>query len=108
MQTNFRYQREGEPFRWILLLEKDARTVQVFCQGERREYTLPLNGPVTRTRQEAEYVFLHDDASGKHVQFKFEENAFLVGDAFAIDGEVNEFCAWVFGEDGDTEDDHDQ
>jgi hypothetical protein len=100
MQTSFHYRREGEPFRWMLVLQEDLKTVDVYYGGEFREYRLPLYGSVVETRLENEYVYLTNMA-GSYVQFKFEEGGFLVGDLFNDkDEHLDEFCAWVFGEDG--------
>lgn len=84
--------------RWVFQLF--GNTVKVFCQGERREYT--IDGEIFSTEQNDQYITIHTKVDGETFlnQFKFEDNFFLVGDVFYLNGEHKEsFASHVFGED---------
>lgn len=63
---------------------------------EMREYQLEL---IKSHKQSSEYIFLYKEEGGFY-QFKFEENALLVGDIFDEEGEhIGECACHVFCED---------
>jgi len=85
---------------WLLSLTYANKILVSFCskqdKREMREYQLE---PIKSHKQTSEYVFLYKEDGGFY-QFKFEQDAFLVGDIFDATGEHQNECAChVFCED---------
>jgi len=75
----------------------NGQIVEVFCDGESRTYIIPEM--IVKTEKKLEYVFIYTE-NNKQYQFKFEEDKFLVGDIFDMNGEhLDTFASHVFGED---------
>jgi len=85
---------------WLLSLTYANKILVSFSskkdKREMREYQLEN---IVSHKQNSEYVFLYTKGGGFY-QFKFEQDAFLVGDVFDSEGEHQDECAChVFCED---------
>jgi len=99
--TNIRRSIAYEGFnndRWVMSIDFEGN-VHIICNGDGRQYK--ITEPITKIEHDTEYVFLYvDDPRIKFYQFKFEVEAFFVGDTFDKDDEhLDTFASHVFGED---------
>ena len=82
---------------WRMSIDFDGN-VHITCNGDTRIYKVVE--PITKIEHDTEYVFLYvADPRIKFYQFKFEVEAFFVGDTFDKDDEhIDCFASHVFGE----------
>jgi len=90
---------------WKAVVNYRENLLTFTTAGETREYPMSM---ITSVEQENEYLFVKIKGGAKGaipfsfqrvVNFKFEEDNFLVADIFDLDGEfLDSFASYVFGE----------